>query len=312
MMKKIQAVFFAVFLILIAAAVGWFSPGHRAEAQFLQQGTYGGTSAGIANAQTITIGNVTVYQNIKGVQISWTVGAGLTNTGPAQLNVNDLGLINIYRRNGGALIQLGGGEMPAGDIVKATYDGTQLELDTDYTGGDIVGTIKAVDYSTADPGFLLVFGQCVAEATYPALYAKIGTTHNTADSCSGSNFGLPDLRERTPIGLGNMGGTDPSRITSAVSGFNPTVLGAAGGTQGYGSGIGQTYLQSFTLNTSFSLSSQYSFNGNYASGCCNIPVAQGAGYTNPVTGTITVTSGGSGNPFPTLSPTQIVAYEIKL
>ena len=65
-----------------------------------------------------------------GAKIYWTVGSGLTNTGSLQINVNSSGLINVYARTLSGLAALVKGEVQAGMIASAIYDGTQWELDT--------------------------------------------------------------------------------------------------------------------------------------------------------------------------------------
>lgn len=67
-------------------------------------------------------------------------------------------------------------------------------------------------------------------ANYPELFAVYGTKFG-GDGIN--TFGVPDLRDRAVIGRGDMGGVPANRVTNAVSGFNSTVLGAAGGSQSH-------------------------------------------------------------------------------
>lgn len=67
-------------------------------------------------------------------------------------------------------------------------------------------------------------------ANYPELFAVYGTKFG-GDGVT--TFGVPDLRDRTVIGRGNMGGVPANRVTNAVSGFDSTVLGASGGSQSH-------------------------------------------------------------------------------
>ena len=90
-------------------------------------GGAGGTSTGSANAQVIS---ATPFVLQSGAKIYWTVGSGLTNTGSLQINVNSSGLINVYARTLSGLAALVKGEVQAGMIASAIYDGTQWELDT--------------------------------------------------------------------------------------------------------------------------------------------------------------------------------------
>ncbi len=68
-----------------------------AGADFAQQGSYGGVSSGVANAQVISLANVAAMSQLRGVTISFMVGAGLTNTGPAMLGVNSLSPVAVER-----------------------------------------------------------------------------------------------------------------------------------------------------------------------------------------------------------------------
>lgn len=306
-----------LFVLLTLAAADYLRT--PARAQFSQMGAYAGVSTGTANAQIISLPNVGAWSDLNGVVVTFIPGSGLTNTGPATLQnttCSGCATLSLYRVAGGTQVQLGGAELQAGLPTQVlvscgpsfpTCSSPTLTVLNDWTGGAPVGSLKAVDATTADPGYLLAYGQCVSETTYAALYAKIGTTHNTADSCSGSNFGLPDLRERYPAGLGNMGGTDPGRITSAVSGFNPTTLGAAGGVEGVVGGITKAELASFTM-TGTQSGAVVGNNGGDVQGGLTFP--------NSVVGdlsvNVSVSSGGSGATVPTLSPVQMFAYEIKL
>lgn len=97
-----------------------------------------------------------------------------------------------------------------------------------------VPTATVLPYAgaTAPSGYLLCSGQAVSQATYSDLYAILGTTYNTGGEGAG-NFRVPDMRGRVAVGKDNMGGSAASRVTSAVSGFDGTALGAAGGSQSH-------------------------------------------------------------------------------
>lgn len=124
-----------------------------ARAEFAGQGTFGGTSAGTANAQTISIPNLAKMSQLRGVTISWVVGSGLTDTGAATVNVNGLGAVAVDRMNSGGLVALAGGEMPAGKMVQATYDGTELILLTNYASGVPTGQVAYFDASSCPSGW---------------------------------------------------------------------------------------------------------------------------------------------------------------
>jgi microcystin-dependent protein len=83
--------------------------------------------------------------------------------------------------------------------------------------------------ATAPDGFLLCDGSAVGRATWPDLFAAIGTTYGAGNGST--TFNLPDLRGRIAAGRDDMGGAAANRITLGVSGIAGTALGAVGGDQ---------------------------------------------------------------------------------
>ena len=83
----------------------------------------------------------------------------------------------------------------------------------------------------APAGYLLSYGQSLAVASYPYLYAAIGYAYGGG----GANFNAPDLRGRALAGLDNMGGVSAGRLTN----FAATTVGAAGGEQNHVLSIGE-------------------------------------------------------------------------
>lgn len=61
------------------------------------------------------------------------------------------------------------------------------------------GSIAMFGGAAAPTGWLLCNAASVLRATYPALFAAIGTTFGAVD---GAHFTLPDLRGRVPLGVG--------------------------------------------------------------------------------------------------------------
>lgn len=95
-----------------------------------------------------------------------------------------------------------------------------------------IGAIIAYTGASApNSNFALAYGQAISRATYAGLFSLIGQTFGPGDGST--TFNLPDLRGRVIAGLGNMGGTDAGRITTAGGNFDGTVLGAAGGAQNW-------------------------------------------------------------------------------
>lgn len=85
----------------------------------------------------------------------------------------------------------------AGQILVSTGAGTAPVWAT--PGNLIPGMICPYGGSSAPSGWLICDGTTKVIATYPALAAILGTTFG-GDGVT--TFGLPDLRGRTPVGLG--------------------------------------------------------------------------------------------------------------
>lgn len=83
--------------------------------------TWGGTSGGAANAQTITL---------TPPALAYTAGqvfrfiAGFANTGAITLNVNGLGAKTIQKQG----VALAANDIRANDLIEVVYDGTQFQL----------------------------------------------------------------------------------------------------------------------------------------------------------------------------------------
>lgn len=79
------------------------------------------TSGGSANTQTLTYTTAPAAY-VQGHRFSFIIG--FTNTGPTTLNVNSLGTKNVFADSRA----LAGGELQAGMIADAAYDGTQIQI----------------------------------------------------------------------------------------------------------------------------------------------------------------------------------------
>lgn len=92
-----------------------------------------------------------------------------------------------------------------------------------------VGTV--CDFAGPNPpvGWLLCYGQAVSRSTYSVLFSVLGTVYGAGNGST--TFNLPDLRDLTTVGKGNMGGSTRGLISGAVSGINSTTLGSSGGTE---------------------------------------------------------------------------------
>ena len=101
---------------------------------------------------------------------------------------------------------------------------TFVKLASDANQVIPAGALMPYAGSAAPTGWLLCQGQSLLRASYPSLFAAIGTTYGAAD---GTHFTLPDMRGRVPIGVD--GGAN--RVTTAGGGIDGATLGATGGQQ---------------------------------------------------------------------------------
>ena len=84
--------------------------------------------------------------------------------------------------------------------MPANYEATRYDFDgANLTGIEGVNTGIVVPWGSASipSGFLLCDGTSYATATYAALFAVIAYTYGG----SGANFNVPDLRDRTVVGV---------------------------------------------------------------------------------------------------------------
>jgi microcystin-dependent protein len=79
--------------------------------------------------------------------------------------------------------------------------------------------------AAAPAGWLLCNGSAVSRTTYAALFAAISTVYGVGDGST--TFNLPDLGGRVTAGKE----ATATRLTTAGSGLDGSVLGAAGGAQ---------------------------------------------------------------------------------
>ena len=116
------------------------------------------------------------------------------------------------------------------DIFKFTSAGAEL-LSGDFNSVP-VGTVSATIGSSADTGYLFAYGQCIADATYPALTTKLGSTYGTG--CGAGNTRMPDLRGRKIQGADAMGGSaanvgQVSTTITTINGNSSATVGSATG-----------------------------------------------------------------------------------
>lgn len=149
----------------------------------------------------------------------------------------------------------------SGVLYRQTHQQIINLINTTIQGLLPVGAIIDFAGTSAPVGWLLCYGQAVSRTTYDVLFGIIGLTYGAGDSVS--TFNLPDFRGRVCAGKDNMGGTAASRITTAVAGFDGTVLGAAGGGQSHQLTVAQLPAHTHNIQTPIS-GTTYAFGGNWA------------------------------------------------
>jgi microcystin-dependent protein len=132
-----------------------------------------------------------------------------------------------------------------------------------------LGAIFIFAGNFAPSGYQLCQGQLLPISQYTALFSILGTTYGGNGT---TNFALPDLRGRAPIGQG----TGP--------GLSPVLLGQVGGSQ----------------NVSILQSNMPAHNHTVA---VSAPVG-GAGQSGPQNNYLAGTNDGAGNPYPTYNATS--------
>ena len=143
----------------------------------------------------------------------------------------------------------------------ANYEATRYDFDGAFlTGIQGVNTGIVVPWGSASipSGFLLCDGTSVSTTTYAALFAVIGYTYGG----SGANFNVPDLRDRTVVGVsatnskalaqnigantvtptGNIAGSTGSTtlITNQIPSHSHTIAAGPMDSGGFGSSPGQS------------------------------------------------------------------------
>jgi len=125
-MKRFTALIIAALLIVSAPAI--------AASPFPEQGTYGGTSGGSANAQTVSVANYSA--KLVGVPIRFI--PGFTNTGAATLDITSTGASAVDKPSPAGPTALTGRELVATQIATVIWDGTEYLMGAPV-GSQIVG-----------------------------------------------------------------------------------------------------------------------------------------------------------------------------
>lgn len=207
---------------------------------------------------------------------------------------------------------VGGGFIyaPPGEPCHVYTDGTVIK----YVNMGRVGSYVDLAVSSVPqwisgqsfPPYLLCDGTVYSSSIATALAAMIGSTFGGNGA---STFGVPDLRNRVRVPVGN-------RITVAGGNFDGATLGAAGGAQS--TSVLQGHLPSVNFNLAISDTRTFSVTalgpggiGGPTSGA--VTGAAPAALTVSATGGSiggTAASGGSGNPLPTVPPALVAGITL--
>lgn len=189
------------------------------------------TTAGTGAAYTLaTFQAFESLAGMNGQMVAFVIHA--TNIAGCTLNVDGLGARPL-RIAAGA--DLGPGVLVANTPYAATYfNGAGEWLLHGFYGNPynipLGGMLDFTGSAAPNSSFVLPFGQAISRATYAGYFALVGTTFGAGDGSS--TFNVPDLRGRFVAGNDGMGGFPANRITNAVAGFNATIHGAVGGSEG--------------------------------------------------------------------------------
>lgn len=111
-----------------------------------------GTSTGSANVQAITA-PIAPLAYVAGD--SYTFVAGFTNTGTATINVNGLGVVNLFKNTTRGNVALAAKDLVVGNTYTITHDGTNFQIG----GADVPSvSLLANGYSFLPGGLVLQWG----------------------------------------------------------------------------------------------------------------------------------------------------------
>lgn len=179
---------------------------------------------------TVSAGDLVMDEVVRGVELTLTAPGGVATVQPIisspqggdsddpdgiaarQFTALDQRVSNVERNVRAPLAgSLTGSMLASGaavaNIGAGTITGTMLAASAKWNAGDI----RMTGRSSAATGWLLCDGSVVSRTTYAALFTAISTTFNTGGE-AGTDFRLPDMRQRFPLGadssytLGQRGG----------------------------------------------------------------------------------------------------------
>lgn len=302
--------------VAVGAAYLFVPPPRHAAAQFADQGTWGGTAGGTANALVITLANVASLNDIVGVPIRFNPAAN--NTGPVTIVVtNAMGSTTAtaaLRPSSLGLVAFSLNEFWAGETTSVTYNGSNFVLSSNVDMRPIGSTCEFRG-TGAPRGCLIEDGSCVSSSQFAPLASVISTLYGT---CSGLQ--LPDSRGTDFMALDGQGANGLANRITSTSCATPNALGTHCGVQT--AALTSTanmppYTPSGSI-TNGAITSSTSFEGI---GGSQATLFEGSG-SSYVVGQILITSTqaastftgaavGSSTPFPSLNPKLLGIRAIK-
>lgn len=185
----------------------------------------------------------------------------------------------------------------------ANYEATRYNFDGAFlTGIQGVNTGIVVPWGTASipSGFLLCDGQSVSTTTYAALFAVIAYTYGG----SGANFNVPDLRDRTVVGVS---AANSKALAQGIGANTVTPTGNVGGNAA-STTLATTQIPSHAHSAGVGMGPGYNGPGPLGANASNMTSGStggGQGHTHTLSATFT------GSASSVLQPGLVLNYIIK-
>lgn len=231
---------------------------------------------------------------------------------PVTLNVDGLGAKPLRTSPG---IEVGAATLIQGTPYAVTYNNSDgvFYLQNFFGSSFVVpvgGMIPYLGSTAPNSNFVLPFGQAISRAAFATLFALTGTAFGAGDGTT--TFNVPDMRDRAPFGLGNMGGVDAGRITVAGGNFDGAVIGGTGGAQNHTLTTAEMPAHSHTATTTENGAHSF-FQGPATS----IQGAAGSGNLQPsavaaISLTTTIDNAGSGGAHTSMPPAIMLPYILRV
>jgi microcystin-dependent protein len=194
-------------------------------AAFGEQGTWGGTATGSANALTIAIYNVRSMNDLLGVPIRFKPLVDNV-PGPVTVAVGGQAATPLKRPTSIGL-QDPGSELQAGVTSAIMFTGSVFEIISPIDMTPIGNTCEYRGAATPR-GCMIEDGSCVSQTQFAALFLRIGTTYGTL--CGAGQFPVPDSRGTMFVALDGQGSNGSAgRLTTATCSAPNSLAARCGG-----------------------------------------------------------------------------------